>query len=309
MARNLFRYGEIPQVQQKVILKPPFEKVLTAEEIKNKEEEELKSVEVYDGPSIDDIKNEIDEFKAQFEIEKKQMMSDAKDEADLVFGESQQKADALLLNAEENGRLIIDEAEEKAKKSLADGRKKLKDEKSEIHKELDNMVNEATSKGNQEGRDLGFGEGKKEVERLISKIHIIIGGVVEKRKEILEDSEAQVIELVLQISNKVVKAISENEKEVVVRNVKAALAKVKSRTDIIIRVNLEDVDISTSKMKEFLNKVEKVKNITVLEDATVSKGGCIVETDFGHIDARISSQLREIETKIRELAPIKTIEG
>ena len=34
---------------------------------------------------------------------------------------------------------------------------------------------------------------------------------------------------------------------------------------------------------------------------------CIVETDFGAIDARISSQLAELEEKILEISPIKTV--
>ena len=51
--------------------------------------------------------------------------------------------------------------------------------------------------------------------------------------------------------------------------------------------------------------VESVKSVTVVEDSTVDRGGCIIETDFGQIDARISSQLHEIEEKIVELAPIK----
>jgi flagellar assembly protein FliH len=44
----------------------------------------------------------------------------------------------------------------------------------------------------------------------------------------------------------------------------------------------------------------------VLEDSSVDKGGCIIETDFGQIDARISSQLHEIEENITELMPIRT---
>jgi flagellar assembly protein FliH len=49
-----------------------------------------------------------------------------------------------------------------------------------------------------------------------------------------------------------------------------------------------------------------VGNITVAEDSSVDVGGAIIETDFGQIDARISSQLREIEDRITELAPIKS---
>jgi flagellar assembly protein FliH len=51
--------------------------------------------------------------------------------------------------------------------------------------------------------------------------------------------------------------------------------------------------------------IENVKSVTVLEDATVDRGGCIIETDFGEIDARIAAQLKEIEERILELAPIQ----
>ncbi len=112
----------------------------------------------------------------------------------------------------------------------------------------------------------------------------------------------------LLIARKVVKVISENQKNVVINNVIQALRKLKTRGDVVIRVNLADVELTSEHIKDFMRMVENVRSITVLEDSTVDKGGCVVETDFGHIDARISSQLGEIEEKILELVPIKTKE-
>jgi flagellar assembly protein FliH len=51
---------------------------------------------------------------------------------------------------------------------------------------------------------------------------------------------------------------------------------------------------------------ERVTSITIAEDSTVDVGGCIIETDFGEIDARIATQHREIEDRILELTPIQT---
>jgi flagellar assembly protein FliH len=88
-----------------------------------------------------------------------------------------------------------------------------------------------------------------------------------------------------------------------------SLRKLKSRGDVVIRVNLADLELTTQHTQDFLKSVENVKSITVLEDSTVDKGGCVIETDFGEIDARISSQLQEIEERILELAPIRTRSG
>jgi flagellar assembly protein FliH len=43
-----------------------------------------------------------------------------------------------------------------------------------------------------------------------------------------------------------------------------------------------------------------------MEDTSIDAGGCIIETDFGEIDARISSQLAELEARILEISPIKS---
>ena len=88
----------------------------------------------------------------------------------------------------------------------------------------------------------------------------------------------------------------------------AELVETKKTSDI--------VDISNQSSKEGIRivlelkkgaDVENIKNISVVEDSSVDRGGCIVETDFGAIDARISSQLTELEQRILEISPIKTI--
>jgi flagellar assembly protein FliH len=72
-------------------------------------------------------------------------------------------------------------------------------------------------------------------------------------------------------------------------------------------VNLNDLKLSTEHIKDFINLVEGAKSVQVMEDSTVDEGGCIIETDFGEIDARISSQLAELENKILEISPIRSV--
>ena len=51
--------------------------------------------------------------------------------------------------------------------------------------------------------------------------------------------------------------------------------------------------------------VESLENVRIEEDSRVDPGGCIIETSFGDIDARIQTQLQVLEEKIRELVPLK----
>ena len=78
----------------------------------------------------------------------------------------------------------------------------------------------------------------------------------------------------------------------------------------LVEMAIEDneaMELLESLIKEFIEHVENIEDISILEDSSVEKGGVIVETDFGSIDARISSQLTELENKILEVSPLKSI--
>jgi flagellar assembly protein FliH len=105
--------------------------------------------------------------------------------------------------------------------------------------------------------------------------------------------------------------ITAEQKEIVLANIKAALEKVRSRGTVTIKVNLSDIEATTAHKEAFLRLIETTATgagevaLQIHEDSSVDAGGCIVETDFGEIDARVSAQLLEIETRILEISPLK----
>lgn len=300
MAKSVFRAQEIVNLtaQKYKIEAPVFKSAI-------EEVEELEEFE-YLGPTAEDLKREADAFKATWEKEKQTMIDDAQMRADEIikaaeetaFDEVRKKTDQAIAEKQ-----AADDESEKVREDAQNEALRLRDE---TEKHIDDFKNDAYSKGYEAGREEGYQSGEAEVDRLIDRIHTVLNKSIEKRVEIIDEAESQLIDLVLQISRKVIKVVSENQKNVVINNVVQALRKMKSRGDVAIKVNLADLEITTEHTKDFLRMVENVKSITVLEDSSVDKGGCIIETDFGQIDARISSQLKEIEEKILDIVPIKT---
>ncbi len=299
MAKNVFRADEILYQSRKIFIEPP--KV----EAPAEEPQEAAAASEYTGPTADDVRREAETFKARWEEEKARLLATAREEAEAIKKEAERVAFDEVKRKNNQAQKIRQEAEDEAKRLLEEARQQAAQLEGEIRGRVEKIGEEAREKGREEGRGAGYQEGKAEVQRLIDNLQRIISAAIERRNLIIEESETQVINLVLLIAKKVIKVISENQKNVVINNVVQALRKLKSRGEVVIRVNLADLELTSAHIADFMKMVENVKSITVLEDSSVDRGGCILETDFGQIDARISSQLSEIEERILELAPIR----
>jgi flagellar assembly protein FliH len=302
VAKNVFRPTEIVALTSKVIIEPPGGEQAAAAQRKVEEVEEL---EEYSGPTADQLRREAEDFKLQWDKDKEILIASAKADAEKIVKDAEAAAFEEVRRKQNQGQKIRQEAEEEALKRIKEAEAKVGALESEASNRLAAVEKEAFRKGFDEGRESGYREGVDEVQRLIDRLHVILDKSMDKRAEILQETESEVVELVLIIARKVIKVISENQKNVVVSNVVQALKKLKSRGDVIIRVNIADLRLTSEHTKDFVSIAEGVKNITVIEDTQVDRGGCIIETDFGQIDARISSQLHEIEERILDVSPIK----
>jgi len=283
---------------------------LTAQRIKvavpEIQQVEPEPIDVDVGPTADDLRREAENFRQVWEAEKEQMIQEAQDEAESIRKEAErsafEEAKTITNEAIEDKQRLEEESERIRNEALAEAEKL----RSQAADEKDGVFDESRKAGYEEGREGGWKEGMAEAERLVGRLHTILDATIAKRRDIINETETQLIDLVLLIARKVVKVISANQKNVVINNIVQALKKLKSRGDVVIRVNLADLDLSTEHVKDFLKMVEDVKSITVLEDSSVDRGGAVIETDFGQIDARIFSQLKEIEEKILALVPIRS---
>ena len=302
MAKNVFRPMEVNQQKEAICIDAPFPSRAAVDEI-----EDLNDEPEYTGPTADDLRREAELFRRDFEHEKEKMISDARRDADRIVKEAESAAFEQIRVKTEDAAALKRQAEEEAEKLRLDATQRAEETLRDASNKVAAIQEAARKGGFDEGREAGWKDGRAEADRVIERLHLVLSKAIEKRSDILKDSEAQIIHLILQIAKKVVKVISENQKNIVINNAMQALQKLKNKSDIVIRVNLADIGLVTEHTKEIISQVEAVKSVTVMEDTTVDRGGCIIETDFGEIDARISSQLLEIEDRILEVAPISDV--
>jgi flagellar assembly protein FliH len=307
MLKAVFRPGELVALPDKIVIDSPTSYPdlahLSPVEETDKDED---AVEEYSGPTADDLRREAEAFKIRWGEEKERLINGARAQAEAMVREAEEAAFQEVKRKTDEAQVIKQEAEDEAEKIIASARLKAGEIENEARKTLRNERNDTLQKGREEGHEAGFTEGKAEVDRLIQRTQVMLERAQDKRSEILAETEQEIIDLVLLISRKIIKVISENQRDVIISNVVQALRKVRARGNVTIRVNMVDLKLATEHKQDFIQLLEGAKSVQVVEDSTVDSGGCIIETDFGEIDARIASQLAELEAKILEISPIKS---
>lgn len=174
----------------------------------------------------------------------------------------------ILQNARDEAAQIVAEAEEQSAIMAEAARDRLTAEiRSQLEAEMNVKVNEI----------------RDDFAAAIQQVSSLSG-------EIIAQSETEMVELALEIAKKIVGREVTIDREVALTLVKISLAKLHNRTFAKVLLNPEDFTY----MQSHLEKADFHGSIELIEDRSISLGGCLIQTETGEIDARIESQFDEI---------------
>jgi len=172
---------------------------------------------------------------------------------------------SALLKAKE----IIDKAQEDSEKLLENTEKKCV-----------SLRKTAEEKGFEEG---------------LEKLNEQILSLDEEIKALRHNLQKMVLPIALKAAKKIVSKELETFPETIVDIVLQALAPISQSHKVILYINKEDkaiLEAEKPKLKEILQQVEI---LSIQEKADVERGGCIIQTEGGMINATIENQWKALD--------------
>ncbi|MHB8170479.1 MAG: FliH/SctL family protein [Thermincolia bacterium] len=221
-------------------------------------------------------------------------LSETRQQAQAIFQETEEMVKDLLAKAREQAEAIINEGKARAQEDLAQA-----DEQRQSIEEA--AYREGFQKGYQEGHQQGSAEAHAEVEGLKTEAHRLVEEAKVEKERIVHSSEKEILELALEVSRKVIHDEIKTSPEVVGRVVKEALNRAADREEITIKVNNDDLEYVLSIQDSLTAGLSGIKKLKVVADPHITRGGCVIETACGNVDARVERQLAEIEEALREV--------
>jgi len=113
-----------------------------------------------------------------------------------------------------------------------------------------------------------------------------------ERARLLSESKDQLLRLALRIAEKIVGREIQTNSATILDIVAQALEGARSENRIVVRVHPDDVAQLKSDSHALVDSVGRPMNLSIIADQDVGRGGCIVKTELGTIDARLETQLR-----------------
>lgn len=196
-----------------------------------------------------------------------------------------EEAREIIATAEEKAGRIIEEAKARAEKLKEQARAEgLEAGKAAVQGRLEEQIREEIRKAR-----------SRDVANLVKSLQTQILGVNEWRETLVRDAREQLIGLAVEIARRVIKREVTCSDEIARLNIEEAIRLSARRSRLLIRVSEMDMSTLETMLDEQPMSQDADSAIELIPSTEILPGGCLIESACGSVDARIETQLREIE--------------
>jgi flagellar assembly protein FliH len=144
-----------------------------------------------------------------------------------------------------------------------------------------------------QGEKSGLEASEQKVEEIMKRYSEAILEISKLRSFLHTQVEREVVKLAVEVAKKLVHREIHADPDVIQTLVRVALNHVAEKSAVTIHLNPADYNYLLEQRAE-LSQAE-TSDIALLADKSIERGGCLIQTSCGDIDARIEEKFREVE--------------
>jgi flagellar assembly protein FliH len=161
----------------------------------------------------------------------------------------------------------------------------------ESHRQrLSAIERDAFAKGYAQGERAGTEAGGTRADAMLRRLTATLEELATLRADVLQRAERQVVQLALALAHRVLEREIDGDRGLLLAMARVALDRMGEAARATIRLHPDDYAIVMTAREQS----RETDQLQVVADTTVGRGGCLVESDFGLMDAGIDSQIREM---------------
>jgi flagellar assembly protein FliH len=162
---------------------------------------------------------------------------------------------------------------------------------------------EAYELGLSEGRQEAFSKFSAEITEKLETLETLLKSLETAKIEILNFNEAHIMTLVFQVASKLARVEVERNDQALIEVLRGAVSLAQDEENITVRVAPAQHEFVEELKKHNGRQFEFLKKIKFESSEDVTSGGCIVETNYGEVDARVEQRVASLWAAMAENMP------
>jgi flagellar assembly protein FliH len=203
--------------------------------------------------------------------------TDVEREAAAIIAQARTKAAALVNSAEQRVQQIVDTHKHEGYQSgVAEGRRA------------------GFEQARKEGRAAALTAAQGELDKLTQALREGVQAYEARKRSLIADAEAGLIELALAIAQRVCKLTVEASSDAARANARALLELVQHDHDIELHLHPADHECLREVAHDVVGDIAERDHVHLKANESVQRGGCVLRSRDGHIDSAIERQLQRV---------------
>ncbi len=185
----------------------------------------------------------------------------------------------------------------------------------EIEQARVRAVEEGKEAGYQEGLELGRNEGfeqghkdgldsvAEEREQALAEVEQARAAIEQEYERKLKEMEPVFIDTLTKIYEHIFRVKLQNSRDIIVYLIQNTMKGIEGNSSYLIHVSKEDYPFASMQKKELVQNTSiAIDTVEIVEDATLNRNECMIETGNGVFDCSLGTQLEALNEELRLLS-------
>lgn len=135
-------------------------------------------------------------------------------------------------------------------------------------------------------------------ERLRTLVKAMLSGFAQQRRELLADLQPYVVRIAVEVARRIVRRELRTDPGLITSIARSALEQLGAAADVRVRVHPLDAQLLQETILELAATPGEAAALEIVPDGSIERGGCVVESDRGIVDARLRTQFEAVQTSL-----------
>lgn len=209
------------------------------------------------------------------DLEREEEFKNIKSQVDKMRKEAEKQAKSIVKQANKQAQTIKSQAQERG-------------------------YQEGFQKGQEKGYQEGYEKALQDVKNIKEEARQLLMNAHKESRQYIETTQEEIIELAITMAKRILHRQIDTKEESIIEMVKNALHEAEERKQIIIRCCSSSIFVFKSHLDEF-KKICPNALFTFLEDNSLERYECAIETEEQVLNLKIDQQLENIKVALLEM--------